>query len=436
MTSKRTFTAFPVGNTDLCKQQLLNWASRFSSCCFLDNNNYQMPGTRLECLAGVGEYETIRAMAGEAFSTLSDFHARHRDWIFGHLGYDLKNELEPLESRLPDPAGFPDLHFFVPLYLVMLKPGELVIGTLGKRAEEIWEEIMHAPPENTARPGREALPVPTARFTRSAYLEAIRHLQEHILRGDCYEITFCQEFFMEDIEVDPLSVYKQLAVLSPNPSCAYYAFDDHYLLCASPERYLQNQGGKLLSQPIKGTARRWPDDPVRDRHEKETLHASAKERSENVMIVDLVRNDLSKVCREGSVQVEELWGIYAFPQVFQMISSVTGILEPSHSWLDAIKATFPMGSMTGAPKRRVMELIERYELTKRGLYSGAVGYIDPDGNFDFNVVIRSILYNKASRYLSFPTGSAITVASDPIKEYTECLLKATAMKKALEGEGL
>jgi para-aminobenzoate synthetase component 1 len=149
------------------------------------------------------------------------------------------------------------------------------------------------------------------------------------------------------------------------------------------------------------------------------------------MIVDLVRNDLSKICSAASVKVEELFGIYSFPQVHQMISTVSGQLRSDIHFIEAIKATFPMGSMTGAPKKRVMELIEQYEQTRRGIFSGAVGYITPEGDFDFNVVIRSIMYNAASKYLSFQAGSAITFYSDPEKEYEECLLKAAAIKKVL-----
>jgi para-aminobenzoate synthetase component 1 len=437
MNSERTFTTFPVDNTELCKQQLLSWVNRFGSCCFLDNSGYDMPGHLLECIAGAGCLASLRTQAGNAFAALHDFHTCHGDWIFGHLGYDLGSELEALPSGLPDPSGFPDLFFFVPQYVFLLSHEGLRIGTVGEGAEAIWKEIqgMPVPPGYQANPLKaNPLKAPRfkARFSKAAYLEAVHHLQQHISRGDCYEITFCQEFFIEDTLLDPLSVYRQLAALSPNPSNAYYAFDGHYLLCASPERYLQHRQGRLLSQPIKGTARRRPEDPVRDRQQMDALFSSAKERSENVMIVDLVRNDLSKVCAEGSVRVDELWGVYAFPQVFQMISSISGQLGEGHDWVDALKATFPMGSMTGAPKKRAMELIGRYERTKRGIYSGAVGYVDPGGDFDFNVVIRSILYNRSGGYLSFPTGSAITAASDPANEYAECLLKATAMKKALE----
>jgi para-aminobenzoate synthetase component 1 len=204
------------------------------------------------------------------------------------------------------------------------------------------------------------------------------------------------------------------------------------LLCASPERFLKKQGERILSQPIKGTSPRITGNKVDDDEQRKELHDSAKERSENVMVVDLVRNDLSKVCVEGTVHVDELYGIYSFPQVHQMISTVSGELRKDRNFADIIRATFPMGSMTGAPKKMVMELIERYEKTRRGIFSGAVGYISPGDDFDFNVVIRSIMYNSTSRYLSFQAGSGITFYSDPAKEWEECILKAEAMKFVLQ----
>lgn len=441
MTSKRTFATFSVDNIDHCKQKLLNWVNRFSSCCFLDNHTYAMPGGRYECIAGAGELASLSVGAGGAFSALEIFHRYHKDWVFGHLGYDLKNETEGLSSGLPDGLGFPDLRFFVPRYVFVLRASrgsaELHIGALpGESPEAIWEAIQAeeaAAASGTAdAPPQPGAPPLGARFTRAEYLDTVNRLQEHIHRGDCYEVTFCQEFFLENTDVDPLRVYRALDALSPQPQAAFYAFGDHYLLCASPERFLQHRSGHLLSQPIKGTAARRPDDPAEDREQKEELLRSPKERSENVMIVDLVRNDLSRVSKEGSVHVSELFGVYPFPQVYQMISSVEGTLQPGRKWVEALKAAFPMGSMTGAPKRRVMELIERYERTRRGLYSGAVGYIDPEGDFDFAVVIRSILYNRGRRYLSFSVGSAITAAADPVREYEECLLKAGAIKKTLE----
>ena len=244
-------------------------------------------------------------------------------------------------------------------------------------------------------------------------------------------IYFCQEFFAEHIEIDPISIYKKLSDISPNPFSAFYRLNDKWLLCASPERFLKKEGKKIVTQPIKGTSKRIQGDERKDEQNRSWLFHSDKDRSENVMVVDLMRNDLSKICEEGTVKVDELFGIYSFPQVHQMISTVSGELYGKISFETIMKATFPMGSMTGAPKRRVMQLIEQYEQTKRGIFSGAVGYITPDGDFDFNVVIRSIMYNETSGYLSFQTGSAITFYSDPKKEWEECLLKAGAIKKVL-----
>jgi para-aminobenzoate synthetase component 1 len=184
---------------------------------------------------------------------------------------------------------------------------------------------------------------------------------------------------------------------------------------------------------MKGTAGRDLMDSANDEALKKVLESSAKEQAENVMIVDLVRNDLSKVCTDGTVKVDELFKIYSFPQVHQMISTISGELDPSVNFSDIVKATFPMGSMTGAPKRRVIELTEQYEVSSRGIYSGAVGYFTPEDDFDFNVVIRSLMYNKSTRYLSYHVGSGITFYSDPEKEWEECLLKAEGIKKVLTG---
>ncbi|MEK7225056.1 MAG: anthranilate synthase component I family protein, partial [Bacteroidota bacterium] len=273
-----------------------------------------------------------------------------------------------------------------------------------------------------------------SRLSKEEYISIIDKLKRHILRGDCYEINFCQEFFAENTFADPVMLYQQLSAISPNPFSALYKMNDRWLICASPERYLKKQGTRILSQPIKGTSQRVIGDKEKDELSKEELMHSIKDRSENVMVVDLVRNDLSKLCKEGTVVVDELYGIYSFPQVHQMISTVSGELKADISFSEILKATFPMGSMTGAPKKRVMELIEQYEQTRRGIFSGAVGYISPDGDFDFNVVIRSIMYNAATGYLSFQAGSGITWYSDPEKEWEECLMKAAAIKKVLEAK--
>jgi para-aminobenzoate synthetase component 1 len=263
------------------------------------------------------------------------------------------------------------------------------------------------------------------------YLATVHQLKKHIQLGDCYEINFCQEFYAENTNCDPVEIFKNLSRISSNPFSCLYHVNHSWLVCASPERYLKKTGSRIISQPIKGTAFRRQDESQADDLLKEKLKASKKDMAENVMIVDLVRNDLSKVCAEGSVHVEELFGLYSFPQVHQMISTVAGTLKSPEDYENIFKATFPMGSMTGAPKKRVMQLIEQYERSRRGIFSGAVGYFTPEGNFDFNVVIRSIMYNSASKYFSVLAGSAITSKSIAEEEYEECLVKIEGLFKAL-----
>ncbi len=422
----RTFTSFPVTEFGITKLQMLNWANRFNICCFLDNNQYQSPFHNVECLLGAGVSSAIQASAGGALDRFNAFQVQHRDWIFGHLAYDLKNETENLSSGLPDHVGFPDLYFFVPLFVVELKLDSIRIGTLDNSAEAVWSQIC-ATETGINKASPENITV-HQRFDRVDYIETVRALQQHILRGDCYEINFCQEFYAEHALIDPVGTYVALNKESPNPFGAFYRIDDRYLVCASPERYLQKTGNRIISQPIKGTWKRDRNDQVADMHNRSLLEHSAKDRSENVMVVDLVRNDLSKLCEEGTVEVTELFKVYPFPQVYQMISTIAGRLRTGISLADVISETFPMGSMTGAPKRSVLQLVERYERSRRGIFSGALGYVTPEGDCDFNVVIRSILYNAASGYLSFPAGSGITFYSDAESEYEECLLKAAAIR--------
>lgn len=388
-----------------------------------------MPGHTFECILAVNNIATVKANAGNAFQQLDLFLRQNKDWCFGHLGYDLKNELENLHSKNPDYIQFPDLFFFVPETVIILKEKELVIGVCGDNHLLIAEAIANKP-VSIKRNTKSSVKV-SSRFSKKEYIQTIAAIKEHILRGDCYEMNFCQEFYVDIIDIDPLDLYMSLSKESPNPFSSYYKLNDKYLLCASPERYVKKTGNTIISQPIKGTVRRNIDDNKADLEYKLALQNSHKDRSENIMVVDLVRNDLSKICVEGTVKVSELFGIYAFPQVYQMVSTISGETGTDVPVADIFKATFPMGSMTGAPKKRVMELIDKYEKTKRGIFSGAVGYISPERDMDFNVVIRSILYNAASLYLSFQTGSAITYYCDAESEYEECLLKAAAIKKVL-----
>jgi para-aminobenzoate synthetase component 1 len=404
---------------------MLSWASRFNIFCFLDNHHYQQEPTRYECLLAAGAKDQIHS---EELEDLDAFLEKD-GWKFGHLSYELKNiifDLHPPDKI--DPAGFPLLFFFIPSILLQLRGEELTIDAIDPH--EVYAAIMKE--ERVEAEGVRGISINNG-MLRHEYLEKVEQLKAHILRGDCYEINFCQEFFAEPALVNPIEVYRKLTALSPTPFSALYKMQEKYLVCASPERFMMKKGDEIVSQPMKGTNKRGKD--VReDMKLKEFLRRSSKDQAENVMVVDMVRNDLSRICEPSSVEVDELFGVYTYPQVHQMISTVSGRLKPRLKFSQIIGSTFPMGSMTGAPKLRVMELIEEYEKGTRGIFSGSVGYIDPNGDFDLNVVIRSIMYNSRKKYLTYKVGSGITFYSDPEKEWEECLLKAEAIKKVLTGE--
>ena len=408
---------------------MLNWVKPFSIYCLLDSNHYKDGHHSLECILAAGTKRQLTTHTGHMLTDLQQFMDEKPSWLFGHLGYDLKNEISGLTSNHPDSIQFPDLFFFEPEIVIRLINNEVIIDA------EDPDAVFIALCETSAElaPDQPVNVNIQSRISKPEYLAIIQQLQQHILRGDCYEINFCQEFFSGNTRIHPANVYEKLKQASPNPFSALYKVDDKYLICASPERFLKKEGHRILSQPIKGTGRRIVGDAVADELHKSNLYNSAKDRSENVMVVDLVRNDLSKICREGTVNVDELYGVYSFPQVYQMISTVSGELDDDISFADIIRATFPMGSMTGMPKRSVLEMIERYEKTRRGIFSGALGYVTPSGDFDFNVVIRSILYNASLKYLSFQAGSGITFYSQPESEWEECLLKAEAITDVLSG---
>lgn len=424
-----SYRTFPIDDFEIMKKKILNRANRFNIFCFFDNQHYSIKPHSFECLLAVGSVACYQSEAGDALRGLQTWMQDKQGWLFGHFGYDLKNEIESVSSEHFDGICFPDLFFFQPETVIRLDEKEMIIESWTDPVL-IYQSILAE--QLSGAPEQQEIEI-LSRFTKSEYAGIIKKLLDHIRRGDCYEINFCMEFFAENAVIDPVNIFNSLSRLSPNPFSALYKLEENYLICASPERYIKKEGNTILSQPIKGTSSRVHNDKEEDERNRQSLFNSPKERSENVMIVDLVRNDLSKVCSEGSVKVDELFGIYSFPQVHQMISTVSGELNEGIEFTDIIKATFPMGSMTGAPKKKVMELIEQYEKNKRGIFSGAVGYIDPAGDFDFNVVIRSIMYNAAAKYLSFQAGSGITFYSDPEKEWDECLLKASAIKKVLTG---
>ena len=372
-----------------------------------------------DLLAGVGMND-ILISNHDSFRKLNSFHCQKGDWLFGYLSYDLKNEIEELSSDNIDNFNADNLSFFIPEYVLVLNNDQLEIQTY--HSKDSCDEFVKA--FNFSDIPFNSLEINlNRRENKSSYLRKIRKVKEHIQKGDIYEMNYCQEFYANGIELSPQAVFLELNGQMQTPFSSFLRLNDQYVLSASPERFLRKESTYILSQPIKGTKKRGAD-IIEDNYLINKLKVSQKDISENVMITDLVRNDLSIVAKKQSVKVEEFCKVYTFKKVHQMITSISAELETEINFADVLKAAFPMGSMTGAPKLKAMELIEDLEETKRGVFSGAVGYVTPNADFDFNVVIRTILYNLADNYLSIGVGGAITIKSDPLDEYEECLIKA------------
>lgn len=429
----RTVITKDVSQFSNFKNQLLHWSNQHREVAFLDSNTYHQKYSSYDVVLAVEAFTSIKTDVKNAFQDLYQYQSQMKDWLFGYLSYDLKNDTEDLQSNNYDGLAFPDLFFFQPKKLFLIKENQVEMQYLRMCDDEIESDF-------SAIVSLELCDFSTSReiaiqqrISKENYLSKVSKMLEHIHRGNIYEANFCMEFFAENAHVEPLEIYQKLNAISEPPFAVYFKNDHHYLLSASPERYLRKEGNKVISQPIKGTSKR-SEVTIIDEQLKVDLAQNEKERSENIMIVDLVRNDLAHTATKGSVQVEELCQIYSFKQVHQMISTIVSEVENTTSPIEILRNTFPMGSMTGAPKISAMQIIEALEETKRGLYSGAVGYFTPIDDFDFNVVIRSILYNSKKQYLSFSVGSAITSQSVPENEYEECLLKAKAMFEVLQSK--
>ena len=426
----RTSRVFSVKDRKKIKEQLLFWGRQFQEIAWLDSNEYDSKTGEYEAILAVEAFTAIKTDHVNAFDKLKEYQETTADWIFGYLSYDLKNDVERLKSSNFDGLHFPDLYFFQPQKIIFIKEDKVEFHYLRMVDDEI-EDDFEAIQNFDLKSDSEHTPVKVeARISKQEYLDKVGLMLNHIHRGDIYEANFCQEYYAENVEIDPFNIYRSLNEISTPPFAAYLKLEHVNLISASPERYLRKRGTELLSQPIKGTARR-AEEVDEDLRIAKELANDPKEQSENVMIVDLVRNDLSRIAKKGSVKVDELCKVYTFKQVHQLVSSVTAEIDKEIAPVEALRTSFPMGSMTGAPKISAMKIIEKLEESKRGIYSGAVGYFTPDGDFDFNVVIRSILYNSENKYLSFSVGGAITAKSSPEKEYEECLLKAKAMREVL-----
>lgn len=428
----RTIKSFQINSLEDTKAKLLAWARDFSEICVLDSNNHRDKHSNFEFALAAEAFTSIQTDVHQAFQDLKDYQSRANDWLFGYLTYDLKNDVENLSSENPDQLDFPELFFFQPQKLILIKDNCLVFHYLRMVDDEIDSDFQNIQNQPELHTGKTEVPTSLSpAITKADYLGNIEKLQEHIHRGDCYEANFCMNFAAENADIDPFTTFDQLNRISKAPFSAFFKNNNHFAMSASPERYVQKKGSTVLSQPIKGTAKR-DKNSDRDRKIAKELQHSEKERAENTMIVDLVRNDLSKTAKKGSVQVNALCELHSFLQVHQLISSISSQITDDSDAVDLLKTTFPMGSMTGAPKVEVMKITDALESFKRGLYSGSIGYFTPEGDFDFNVVIRSILYNDHTNCLSAPVGGAITAKSDPQQEYEECLLKAKAMRRVLQ----
>lgn len=418
------------------KNQLLVWSQQFHEVVWLDSNKHQSKYTRYDAVLAVDAFTSIETDYTNGFAKLKEYQSITNDWIFGYITYDLKNDVEQLHSNNLDGLAFPDLCFFQPKKLFLIKGNTVKIKYLKAVDDELEtdlidiEKIENHQLKISDKVSENPIKI-KLRIHKDEYFSKLDKMLAHIHRGDIYEANFCQEFYAEETTINPLETYSKLNKISQAPFASFLKLNDKYILSASPERYIQKKGNKIVSQPIKGTAKR-STNHHEDQALKYQLKHDDKERSENIMIVDLVRNDLSKTAKKGSVKVKELCKIYSFDQVHQMISTVVSKVKKSIHPVDIIQTTFPMGSMTGAPKVSAMQIIEDLEETKRGVYSGAVGYFSSKGNFDFNVVIRSILYNATNKYVSYSVGGAITAKSKPLNEYEECLVKAKAMREVLE----
>ncbi|WMN11255.1 aminodeoxychorismate synthase component I [Marivirga salinae] len=408
---------------------LLKWSTQFQHLAVFNPQQVeQYPfGTFSKCIAVGNKKLNLNA---PYFQSLKNYIKENpTKKLFGYLGYDLKNELEKLTSDNLSTINWVPMKFFVPECIISFESNHIIIqsGDL----ERFKNEIKNALSKDIVESNTKAIVSNLKTWTSKAeYIETVENLRTHIEEGDIYEINYCLNFSANVKSLNPIQVFQELCKISPAPFASYLKMDKQHIISASPERFIKLKENKIISQPIKGTASRGKTD-LEDQENKKQLSESEKERAENMMIVDLVRNDLAKSAKSGSVKVEEIFGIYSFQQVHQMISTISANKKSDIHSVDVIKNAFPMGSMTGAPKIRAMKLIEEYENTKRNVFSGSIGYFNGENVFDFNVLIRSIYFDEETQSINYQVGSAITYDSDAEAEYEECLLKAKAIEKTL-----
>ena len=405
---------------DAFKALAYNYSRNFEHSCILDS-------CQLNTGVNGGNYEFLVAYGAEQYWDKYEFFEKEiddvHDWVFGILGYDVKNNFEELKSENKAIIETPEVSFFIPEILITVDKMENVSIVKGTLSADFWNQ----------KSSKSALEVdkPTSSVSKEYYLKKINEIHELIRCGEVYELNYCVPYSHSFTAFDPISFHLDLLEKSPVPMGSYYNVGHLHLCGASMERYLMKNKSKVLSQPIKGTIRKGIS-AQEDAELVKQLELSEKDRAENVMIVDLVRNDLARISESGSVNVDELFGIYSYLQVHQMISTVSATLKDDTSIAKIVRSTFPMGSMTGAPKIAAMEYIEDLEDFKRGWYSGSIGYIDPERNMDFNVIIRSVICDEEQQVINYNAGGAITIDSDPEEEWKEVQLKTKAIRELLD----
>lgn len=406
------------------KLKMLNWLRPFNIFVYLDNNNYRHQPNRFECLIGAG--------ALQIFSDPENLP--ENEWIFGHLNYEFGQRFFTKVNwqKKPSKDSFPNCLFFLPETVLSIPYGktELHISTIHPNPENILKDIL-ACSTDEKQPSKTIVHSWQTDFSEQEYRAQIQNIKNNIKQGDYYELNFCVQNCAQYDDCEPFDLFTKINRQNPSPFAAFYRQNNHFLLSASPERFLHKNGTQIQAQPIKGTIKRGKP-AAEDEQLKKQLKSDIKERAENLMITDLMRNDLAKICRPGSIRVPDLLGLYSFPTLHHLISTIAGTLKDNCSFFDILKAAFPMGSMTGAPKKIVMEHIDQYEKSPRGIYSGSLGYILPNGDFDFNVVIRSLVLDTNAQEIRYATGGAITYDSVPEKEWQETILKAKSMKAVFQ----
>ncbi len=410
-----------IEQIDKIKNQLLNFSELFEICNLYDSNNLKAPlgYGRFEVLAAFG---CIHKIKGD-FDEITSYIHNCRQWIFGYIGYESSKKFYTKEAMSDK-----EVYFYLPKITASLMHGESTLvfennGISDVEFEQYIKDFEIAP--NLLDIKKQTKFSFNHITSKADYLKNVENIKNNIIEGDYYELNYCQEFLHHGALKNPMTTYKAISQKSPTPFAAFIKNESYDILCTSLERFIFRNGEVLVTQPIKGTNKRIQGEE--NLRQLSALGTNEKEIAENVMIVDLVRNDMAKICETGTIKVEELCATYPFALVNQMISTVSGRMKKNINFSDILRALFPMGSMTGAPKLEVMKNILQFEDTERGIYSGCLGYIQPNGNFDFNVIIRTLIGDKKRKIVSFHTGGAITYDSNAESEYEECLLKARGL---------